>query len=687
MRNFLNAGWLGVVVLAAGLNACGSDTAGDDVVAGGGGSPSAGGQSNAGKGGSTAGGASGTGGSAAGKGGAGGSAAGKGGAGGSAAGKGGSGGTAGKGGAGGAGMGGKPQGGAGGMPQAGAGGMAPGGAAGTGGAGGPQGGAGQGGTGGATGGQNQGGAGSPQAGQNQGGAGMAQGGAGQSQGGAGQNQGGAGAEQGGAGQGGAGGPQGCLADNECDDKNPCTADSCVQGVCMNPPTNGPLEQTVGDCKVAVCDNGTQGSQVDTMDAPQADPNGCSIPSCSADGAPTSSPKANGTVCSIPGGNSGVCEDGVCGAGCTMDSECDDKNGCTTDACVAGKCTNPGLADGTPDPTVQDLPGDCKIALCQGGKSTTSPAVQDVPDDMNPCTTDTCDAAGSPHFDTVADGTACTVFSDICIKGTCQAPSCGDGIRSPNEACDGADLNGKDCTTFGYMTPGGLTCSGACVPDASGCKAKCGNGLVEPGEECDDAVTPGAPGGGCSIFCTKEPTVGQLIVTEILFNPEASSSGGEPDEWFEVYNTTDAPFDMRGLQLAGPGATELHIISSPTPLIIGPKTYVVFTQSADLTKNGGITPFYTYGSKIAFNNSEGDSIRIEVPTTPATLIDSAGYVKSTATKVAYKGASYSLNPTKLDTVSNDLDINYCPSKTDCGTPNAMTGIKDKGTPGAPNDPCP
>ena len=69
--------------------------------------------------------------------------------------------------------------------------------------------------------------------------------------------------------------------------------------------------------------------------------------------------------------------------------------------------------------------------------------------------------------------------------------CGNGIVEPGEECDNENLNGFDCTDFGYDDPAGLTCTASCVFDTSGCSddstAVCGNGIVEPGEECDDGV--------------------------------------------------------------------------------------------------------------------------------------------------------------------------------------------------------
>jgi hypothetical protein len=39
------------------------------------------------------------------------------------------------------------------------------------------------------------------------------------------------------------------------------------------------------------------------------------------------------------------------------------------------------------------------------------------------------------------------------------------------------------------------------------------------------------------------SVGDLIVTEIMFDPKSSNE--QDREWFEVYNTTNADIDMNG----------------------------------------------------------------------------------------------------------------------------------------------
>lgn len=65
--------------------------------------------------------------------------------------------------------------------------------------------------------------------------------------------------------------------------------------------------------------------------------------------------------------------------------------------------------------------------------------------------------------------ACEHAADLALDDAGLAPSvCGDGVRGTGEACDGADLDGKSCATFGSSSFTGLTCTTACEFDFSGC---------------------------------------------------------------------------------------------------------------------------------------------------------------------------------------------------------------------------
>jgi len=88
--------------------------------------------------------------------------------------------------------------------------------------------------------------------------------------------------------------------------------------------------------------------------------------------------------------------------------------------------------------------------------------------------------------------------------SCTANQCGNDTQETGEDCDGADLGGADCGSLGYVG-GTLSCRSDCTFDESGCSASadCGNGVVEGSEQCDDGNTTG--GDGCSGSCQWEST--------------------------------------------------------------------------------------------------------------------------------------------------------------------------------------
>ena len=82
------------------------------------------------------------------------------------------------------------------------------------------------------------------------------------------------------------------------------------------------------------------------------------------------------------------------------------------------------------------------------------------------------------------GTA--ICADDCGRWvTAGCTNCGNGRVDAGEQCDGADLDGNDCTTVpGDFGGGRLRCADGCRFDTSECDG-CGNGRVDAGEDCDD----------------------------------------------------------------------------------------------------------------------------------------------------------------------------------------------------------
>jgi len=100
-------------------------------------------------------------------------------------------------------------------------------------------------------------------------------------------------------------------------------------------------------------------------------------------------------------------------------------------------------------------------------------------------------------------------SSDAASGT-DASACGDAVIVVGEQCDGDNLGGKTCASFGWdEAPGGLRCGPDCQLDLASC-VMCGNGVVDQAsEQCDgDASvdvqcqdTPGMADG--PVYCTSE----------------------------------------------------------------------------------------------------------------------------------------------------------------------------------------
>ena len=313
----------------------------------------------------------------------------------------------------------------------------------------------------------------------------------------------------------------------CDDKNPCTTDSCdpTMGCQHANADSKPCDDgnvcTQGDsCSGGACAGGGAKSCDDgmscTTDTCQAvlgcqhaqntepcdDDNACSSgdacwqgtcigggkPACNDGNACTNDACNSKTGCTYTA-NSKLCSDGsactvgdscsggACKPGSTI--TCDDKNPCTTDSCapsVGCVFVNNSLA-------CNDASSCTDYDVCAGGKCA---GTAKNCDDKNLCTTDTCDdKTGCAYANNTAgcsDGNPCTV-KDACTGGKCaggKPNSCDDGNPCTADLCDtkwgclhdaAANLNvacndGSSCS-FNDQCVGG-SCSGSSVCQNAGC---------------------------------------------------------------------------------------------------------------------------------------------------------------------------------------------------------------------------
>jgi hypothetical protein len=283
----------------------------------------------------------------------------------------------------------------------------------------------------------------------------------------------------------------------CDDKNPCTVDSCDgKAGCVNAATTGACDAdgdacTVGDaCQSKVCVAG-QKKSCDDGDA------------CTTD------------ACDI---KTGACSHTAvvgCGGNCQNGGDCDDKNVCTGDSCAAGKCVHLAL-DGTPcdDGTACTTGDACAKSKCVGALLTC--------DDKNACTDDSCDASsGCLNLNNAAacdDKDACTV-GDACSAGSCvpgKVKVCDDGDKCTADACQGGN-----CVFTGIPGCGGYCANASDCDDKNGCTTDaCNGGKCAYGNTtaaCDDgnACTVGetCAGGKCQGGTAKSCDDGNACTTD------------------------------------------------------------------------------------------------------------------------------------------------------------------------------
>jgi len=278
----------------------------------------------------------------------------------------------------------------------------------------------------------------------------------------------------------------------CDDKNPCTANTCQPGVpggCVYLPNDADCSDndacTLGDgCMDGKCASGSGVLYCD-------DGNACTSDSCV--------PLAGCTYLPIDG----PCEDGnpcttgdVCtGAKCVPGNgwkSCDDGNLCTSDSCnPAAGCQHTANTLPCEDGNKCTLPDKCADGKCVPGVK------EPNCDDDNACTVDSCDpllgCLNQPSDLPCDDGSVCTV-SDKCKDGQCSPGSplsCDDGLTCTSDWCDPATgcvniFNESSCDDKSECTINDKCSFGTC----KGTPRVCDDGNVCTNDSCK----PDLPGG-------------------------------------------------------------------------------------------------------------------------------------------------------------------------------------------------
>ncbi len=155
----------------------------------------------------------------------------------------------------------------------------------------------------------------------------------------------------------------------------------------------------------------------------------------------------------------------------------------------------GLAMFTASPTMSDsTEGDSVSSVSATSDASTSAATTTAADGTS--TGETSAGPGTSATTSASTSNTTEVATESDSGGMSSSsgggPGCGNGAIDAGEECDGADLQGNDCMGLGF-DGGVLACDAkTCMFDTTGCNAApgCGNGIVDPGEQCDGADLQG-----------------------------------------------------------------------------------------------------------------------------------------------------------------------------------------------------
>ena len=188
---------------------------------------------------------------------------------------------------------------------------------------------------------------------------------------------------------------------------------------------------------------------------------------------------------------------------------------------------------------------------------------------------------------------------------------------------------------------------------------------------------------------REPAVpmnGDLVITEIMYNPEDPREEESEDvvriqenraEWFEVHNATSVPMRLDDCD-ARDFDPNRAMVTEPSPLgpvVVEPFGYVVFARDDDPVENGGLTVAGTFDFNLT---NSGDTIILTcagAEVDRVTYDPRAGFPDEPAMSI-----SLDANGTNVD--DNDLAAAWC-----LGTEAYLMSPQHLGTPGEPNPVCP
>jgi hypothetical protein len=177
-------------------------------------------------------------------------------------------------------------------------------------------------------------------------------------------------------------------------------------------------------------------------------------------------------------------------------------------------------------------------------------------------------------------------------------------------------------------------------------------------------------GGCVVENTAPPQAGDLVITELLYDPVAVPD--EQGEYIEIFNLSTTTVDLNGVVVSNQSTSNL-VLSSQEPLELESGTYFLIGASEDIGTSGSVSVDFV-ATDFSMSNG-GDHIALSYD---GEIIDELTYDNGGGFPSA-QGAALNLDPSHLNATDNDHGTNWCLAIASFGT-------GDLGTPRAPNTTC-
>jgi hypothetical protein len=201
----------------------------------------------------------------------------------------------------------------------------------------------------------------------------------------------------------------------------------------------------------------------------------------------------------------------------------------------------------------------------------------------------------------------------------------------------------------------------------------GSGSTGEGEESDSStgVAQDESTGGVPVLGVDELVPGDLVVTEVMWNPHC---GGDACEWIEILNATASPVNLLDLYVQDIDQNAGNQGRVTADVIVEPGELAVITRGVSFWPYD-FTPDAVYGPNPGLNNGEPDSVVLRNST--AILDETASFWSDEE-----EGVAWSLSGDMLDATSNDASVSWC------GATAALVTVSttEYGSPGVPNESC-